>query len=283
MLVCVFGLGEAGSAFADDLVRLGVMVSGFDPRPVTTPEGVTRFESPSAAVRDAAVVMAFTTAADAPTALSQAIEAMSSDVVYADFSTGTADLKTRLATIASARGISFVDVALMSPVPGKGILTPALACGNGARRFVGEMRPLGMSVDYDGEVAGRSATRKLLRSIVMKGLAALVIESMQAAHAAGLEDETWQNTVEQLTVADEAFVRRLVTGTGPHAVRRFHEMEAAAQLVAELWLTPTMTDATVASLRSVVDGALLPDLPVLLGPTAHTASSGQTEMPSSLQ
>jgi 3-hydroxyisobutyrate dehydrogenase-like beta-hydroxyacid dehydrogenase len=276
MRICIFGLGEAGSAFADDLVSRGVSVSGYDPRPVVAPTGVTRFDGPCDAVCDAEVVMAFTAASDAPGALSQAIHAVPFDAIYADFSTGTADLKTDLAQTARAHAIAFVDVALMSPVPGQGIRTPALACGSGARRFVDEMCTFEMTVEYDGDIAGRSATRKLLRSIVMKGLAAAVIESMSAAHAAGLEAETWQNIVEQLTVADEAFVRRLVNGTRPHAVRRLHEMEAAAQLIRELGLPPTMTEATVASLRSIADGSGLPKLPEL-------RPADQIAVPSALQ
>ena len=54
---------------------------------------------------------------------------------------------------------------------------------------------------------------------------------MHAADAAGFADETWQNLVDQFTAADGMFLRRMVEGTGPHAVRRLHEMEAAAELL----------------------------------------------------
>ena len=111
------------------------------------------------------------------------------------------------------------------------------------------------------------ATRKLLRSVVMKGLAALVIEAMRAAEAAGLAEETWDNVVAQLAAADDALVRRLVQGTGPHAERRRHEMEAATALLTELGVDPTMTRATAAHLRAIVDGVVTPpDLPAD-GPT----------------
>ena len=79
------------------------------------------------------------------------------------------------------------------------------------------MGPLGMPVEHAGDEPGRAATRKLLRSVVMKGLAALVIESMRAAEAAGLADETWDNIVAQLTAADEALIRRLVDRHRAHA------------------------------------------------------------------
>jgi hypothetical protein len=95
----------------------------------------------------------------------------------------------------------------------------------------------------------------------MKGLAALVIESLQAADAAGFAAETWDELVREVSGADEAFIRRLITGTGPHARRRVHEMEATAALLAELGVEPTMTLATLASLQRIAEGATLPPLP----------------------
>jgi 3-hydroxyisobutyrate dehydrogenase-like beta-hydroxyacid dehydrogenase len=119
-----------------------------------------------------------------------------------------------------------------------------------------------MPVEHAGDDPGMAATRKLLRSVVVKGLTALVVESMQAAEAAGLAAETWDNITGQLAAADEGFIHRLVTGTGRHAARRVHEMEAAAELLAELGVEPIMTKATAARLRSVAAGASsVPSLP----------------------
>ena len=73
---------------------------------------------------------------------------------------------------------------------------------------------------------------------MIKGLAALLIEAMHAADAAGFADETWQNLVDQFTAADGTFLRRMVEGTAPHAVRRLHEMEAAAELLTDLGVDP---------------------------------------------
>jgi 3-hydroxyisobutyrate dehydrogenase-like beta-hydroxyacid dehydrogenase len=108
-------------------------------------------------------------------------------------------------------------------------------------------------VEYDGDVTGNAATRKLLRSIVMKGLAGVLRESMEAAQRAGLADETWSNLVDQLTNADEVLLRRLAEARGSHALRRVEEMEAAEQLLVELGVEPTMTRATVASLRQLAE------------------------------
>jgi 3-hydroxyisobutyrate dehydrogenase-like beta-hydroxyacid dehydrogenase len=260
--LAVFGLGEAGSLFAREAVEAGAQVHGYDPAPVPTPEGVVRHGTPTAAVSDVDVVLALTAAVDAEGALRQALGAIPATAVYADCATGSSGLKRRLSDLAAEHATAFVDVALMSPVPGKGIATPALASGPGAARFVELMVPVGMDVVDDGPEAGRAAARKLLRSVVMKGFAALLIESMEAAHAAGLADETWENLVGQFTDADEALMRRLVDGTAPHSLRRLHEMEASAALLVELGIDPVMTRGTVESLRRIDAGeSSLPELP----------------------
>jgi 3-hydroxyisobutyrate dehydrogenase-like beta-hydroxyacid dehydrogenase len=222
---------------------------------------VVRHGAAPSAVVEAAVVMAMTAAADAPTALRQALADIPATTLYADLSTASAGLKQRLAATAATGGLQFVDVALMAPVPGTGLHTPALASGPGAESFVEVLVPLGMPVECCGVEPGIAATRKLLRSVVVKGLAALVIESMDGAHAAGLAAETWANLADLVTAADGPFLRRLVEGTGPHAARRHHEMEAASALLVELGIEPVMSRSTVESLRRAEGGHPLPRLP----------------------
>ena len=201
MRFTVFGLGEAGSLIAADLVAAGQQVRGFDPADVTTPAGVERCDDPQTAVAEAGVVLALTASADAA----------DGPVPGARRDPGFGDLR-RLCrparrwrsgvspNSAAARDLAFADVALMSIVPGNGLRTPALASGSGAAAFEAVLAPLGMPVEAVGEQAGDAATRKLLRSVVIKGLAALLIEAMHAADAAGFAAETWQNLVDQFTV-----------------------------------------------------------------------------------
>ena len=260
MRFTVFGLGEAGSLIAADLATAGQAVRGYDPADVTTPAGVERFDDPHAAVAEADVVLALTAAADAPTALRQALDEIPGTAIYADVSTSSAAVKRMLGELAAARGLGFADVDLMSIVPGNGLRTPALASGPAAAALEAVLAPLGMPIEAVGEQAGDAATRKLLRSVVIKGLAALLIEAMHAADAAGFAGETWQNLVDQFAAADGPFLRRMVEGTAPHAVRRLHEMEAAAELLADLGVDPVMTRATVEHLRRVPTEGL-PRLP----------------------
>ncbi len=257
----LFGLGEAGSLFAADLIAAGHQVKAFDPAPVATPKGVQRCETPKQAVFHAEVIIAATAAADSKAALEQALAIMPKSVLYADFSTASASLKRELATTAATNGIDFVDVALLSVVPGKGIGTTALVSGSGADRFVSIFSDLGMPVESIGAIAGDAATRKLLRSVFMKGMAAVVIEALKAGEKAGQLEWLWENISTEIAQADAQLLHRLVAGTGPHALRRMHEMEASEALLKELGVDPVMTRSTVQSLKNVLQDGL-PEIPV---------------------
>lgn len=260
MRVGVFGLGEAGSEISRDLAAAGAAVVAYDPADVETPLGVERVAEPRAAVGDAELVMAVTASVDASSALQQALDTIPSGVVYADLSTASPGKKRELSERTASAGLRFADVALMSTVPGTGLGTPTLTSGPGADAYAELVGPLGAVVEAIGPEPGAAATRKLLRSIVIKGLAAVLIESLRAAHEAGLAAETWQNVVGQLADADPGFIGRLVDGTGPHAKRRRDEMAAAVDLLDELGVASAMTRATVENLDAVLrDG--LPQLP----------------------
>lgn len=248
MRVAVLGLGEAGAALAADLVVAVGEVAGYDPAGVPTPRGVVRHDDPVVAVSGAGLVLAVTPASGASAALASALDGLGPGTIYADLSTSSPGKKQQLAAIAGDR---FVDVALMAPVPGNGLSTPVLAAGPAVEDFAAMMRPLGMPVDVVGPDAGQAATRKLLRSVVMKGLAQLLIEALTAARAAGVADEVEGNLVAQLSAVDEGLVRRLVEGTPQHAGRRLEEMQATIGLLRELGVDSTMSEATAARLREI--------------------------------
>lgn len=248
--IAVFGLGEAGGSIACDLARRGAQVHGYDPdtaRP--TPDGVVRHDGPAGAVDAVDAVLGVTAAADAETAVTQALDAIPGTAVYADLSTAAPEQKVRLDAHAQRRSLAFVDVALMSTVPGKGMATPQLVAGSGVDRYLDLLAGLDLTAVPVGDRPGAAATRKLLRSVVTKGLAAILIEALTAGDAAGLRDWLWEHLAAELDALDARFARRLVEGTGPHAERRWQEMEAAARMLAELGVEPRMTEATVASLR----------------------------------
>jgi 3-hydroxyisobutyrate dehydrogenase len=256
LTVTVFGLGEAGSLIAADLAAAGATVRGYDPAGVATPTGVERFDDPREAVRKARLVMAITAAADAQAAIAQAWDVIARGTIYADLSSAPPSLKEDLNDTATLRGLPFADVALMATVPGRGLATPSLASGPGAAAYAELLKPLGADVEVLGDVPGRAAMRKLLRSVFMKGMASALIEAAEAAAAAGESEWFWEHIARTIGEADGALLDRLVTGTGTHAERRRKEMEAAVQLLEILEVDPTMTRATVESLQRIEEDGL---------------------------
>jgi len=263
--ICLFGLGEAGSLLADDLVGAGAEVTAYDPAEVATPDGVTRRVHPALALRpvDRSVdlVMAATGAGEARLALLQAIDAIDAGTLYADVSTAAPGHKLDLADEAIRRDIDFVDVALMGMVPGRGLATPALAAGPGAARLAEMVNPLGARVEPINGPPGTATAKKLLRSVAMKGISSVLVEAVRAGAAADDLDWLWANLIDELGGADEGWLRRLIEGSTRHARRRMEEMEAAVSLLEAMEVSPTMTRSTVVSLRNLVDGSEIPDLP----------------------
>jgi 3-hydroxyisobutyrate dehydrogenase-like beta-hydroxyacid dehydrogenase len=248
--IALLGLGEAGGRFARDLRAAGVKVRGYDPLPETGPDAATAAE----AAHGADVILSANSAADAADAARSVVDILQPGQLLADVNTTAPALKRELAAIVAPTGAAFADVALMAPVPNAGIRTPALASGDGAQRFAQVMAPFGMPVELAGDEPGAAAMRKLLRSIVWKGLAAVILEATAAGEAAGQADWMREEILAVLAGADEALVERMLTGSRTHARRRAHEMEAVGEMLRALGVEPHMSDGSAAWLRSLRDG-----------------------------
>lgn len=249
--IAVFGIGEAGSAIAADLAAAGADVGAFDPADVATPADVQRFATASEVVKRRELILSVTAAVDAQAAIAQAWDVLPRGAIYADLSTAPPTLKEDLGDTAGLRGLRFVDVALMATVPSHGLATPSLASGPGASSYAELLNPLGADVEVVGEEPGQAATRKLLRSVVTKGLTAVILEAMAGATKTDLDDWMWDHIVDFVESADEAMLRRLVDGTEPHLDRRIVEMDSAASLLESVEVEPTMTRATEALLKEL--------------------------------
>jgi 3-hydroxyisobutyrate dehydrogenase-like beta-hydroxyacid dehydrogenase len=232
-VIAVLGLGEAGSEIAADLVSAGAIVRAFDPQ-VPAPATTRGCGSDADAARGASIIISLTSAYEAVDTLEQAVAGIEEAAIYADLNTGSARLKATLAQTAARSGIAFVDVALMAPVPGLGLRTPMLASGPAAEDLASVFRSLGATITVLPGPAGTAATRKLVRSVFYKGLAAAVTESLRAGRAAGCEQWLRDDIGQVLASASAATVDRLEEGSVQHARRRMHEMLAASELLDEL-------------------------------------------------
>lgn len=254
-VVAVLGLGEAGSEIAADLAAAGATVRAFDPL-VRPGPALTACSSEADASTGADLVLSVNSAHDALAALRAGVESLGPGSVWADLNTGSARLKEGLASIAAEHDRSFADVALMSPVPGRGLRTPMVVSGTGASRYSALLMPLGAEIEVlDGE-AGLAATRKLLRSVFYKGMAASAVEALAAAQRAGQEEWLRTHLAEELEQATAATLERLETGTYRHARRRCGEMRAAAELLHDLGITPHMSAASADLLADLVRAAV---------------------------
>jgi 3-hydroxyisobutyrate dehydrogenase-like beta-hydroxyacid dehydrogenase len=240
--VALLGLGEAGSAIAVDLVAAGADVRGYDPR-VDPPPGCAARRDEKDAVRDADLVLSVNSGHDAVAALQAALGAVPAGCVWADLNTASPGLKRRLAAIVEDRDVLMVDVALLAPVPGRGLRTPMMMSGPGARRAAVLLGRWGASVEVVEGPPGVASSRKLLRSVFYKGLAAAVVEALDGAAAAGVEDWLRENIAAELAGFDRQTIDRLVGGTHTHARRRADEMAAAAEQLHELGVRPRVAAA----------------------------------------
>jgi 3-hydroxyisobutyrate dehydrogenase-like beta-hydroxyacid dehydrogenase len=252
-VIAVLGLGEAGSAIAADLLAAGVRVRGYDPA-VASPEGITDTRSEAQAAQGADLVLSVNSAKAAVEAFEAGRDGVRPGGLWADLNTASPGTKRQLAKIAEDSGIPFADVAMMAPVPGRGLRVPMLASGDAAGRYAEMLAPLGADIEVLDGPAGLAATKKLLRSVFYKGMAAAVVEALEAARAAGYEQWLREHLAVELTAADAGTLERITEGTYRHAARRTAEMEAAAAMLTELGVSPLMADASRALHERLAQG-----------------------------
>jgi 3-hydroxyisobutyrate dehydrogenase-like beta-hydroxyacid dehydrogenase len=239
-VVAVLGLGEAGEIISRDLLAAGVTVRGYDPA-VAAPDGVATAGSDAEACAGADLVLSLTTAHEAEGALRASLPGLAPPVLYADLNTSSAELKQRLADLAGEHGIAFADVAMMAPVPGRGIRTPMLVSGSAAADVAAALTGLGGNAEAIAGPAGAAAGRKLCRSVFYKGMAAAVTESLRAGRAAGCEDWLRENIAQDIGMA---MLERMEQGSIAHAVRRADEMAAATDMLGELGIPARIAAAS---------------------------------------
>jgi len=251
MIVAILGIGEAGSAFACDLIKAGVQVRGWDPTPRNLPDGLDFSESNPAAVSGADIILSVNWASVAVDVAKEVATVLQPNQLYADMNTATPQLKREIAPIIEKAGALFVDAALMDPVPPKGLGTQVYASGSGAEKFAEKMIPLGMPVTYLDREAGNAATHKLVRSIMYKGVAAVIIECLEAAEKLNMTEYARAQMLK--IIYDEPMIDRFVTGSIRHAKRRVEEMDAVVEMLNSIGVSAFTSQASVNRLKELME------------------------------
>jgi 3-hydroxyisobutyrate dehydrogenase-like beta-hydroxyacid dehydrogenase len=147
----------------------------------------------------------------------------------------------------------FVDASVMGPVDIMGLKVPFVASGPHAAEFHDRMTPHGMVITVVGNNPGDASAMKLIRSVLMKGLAMLLLETMEAAQRRNILDAVIEDS--SVTFNDIPFqkiIKRYIGGTAVHCERRIHEMKECLELLQDMGSTDRATKSTIAMLRDMV-------------------------------
>ena len=253
--IAVIGLGEAGSLIAGGLKAAGAEVIGFDPAKPKNPPVLTA-ASAEEAVATADIVLSINSSTVSVKVAESLAAALKPGAIYADLNTGTPSLKRTLAELLPNN--DFVDAAVMKPVPGLAEKVPMAIAGAGAKRFIELLEPYGLNLEFVSEVPGEAAARKLLRSIVAKGMAALIIDCLWAAQSMGLEEWAIDEIKREFDSSDSSTVQRYLDGTAKHAKRRQVEMSDVVQMLSESGYDSTMVAPVELTLSRVIHGKKIP-------------------------
>lgn len=242
MKIAVLGLGEAGSIYAAGFAATGATVTGYDPADTPMLEGVTAAANIAEAVRGADLVISLVTAARAVEVAAESAPHLADTTVYADLNAASPQCKAEVAAALGEAAQRCVDVAVIGSVPQFGPQTALIASGPVADEVAEKFRALGADVDAIGGAPGNASRRKMLRTVFMKGLGAMITEAVDAGEAAG-ETEWVRAQIAAALVGGEDALNRLDRGTRKHALRRAYESQAAADLLASLNVAPVVTAA----------------------------------------
>ena len=260
MKVAVLGLGEAGSLIARGLAGQGVDVVGYDPVKQKNPV-VPISESAEAAVADADVVLSLNSATVSIKFAQQVAPHLKAGSLYCDLNTATPSLKKRLGEIVetgSKAGVNFVDVAVMKPVPGLAEKVPLAVAGSGAKRFVEAFSAYDLDITYVSQVAGEAAARKLILSILAKGMAAIVIDTLWAAKSMELEEWAFDEIRNEFDSSSSKTVQHYLDATQQHSKRRSVEMADVAEMLSDANYESTMVRGVELTLSKVIHGTRIP-------------------------
>jgi 3-hydroxyisobutyrate dehydrogenase-like beta-hydroxyacid dehydrogenase len=134
----------------------------------------------------------------------------------------------------------------MSPVPPKRIATPILLGGPHAAGFLPLAHDLGFAAAsvFSTEL-GKASAAKMCRSVMVKGIEALLSESLLAARSYGVEDTVLKSLDDLFPGPDwPTLSRYMISRTLEHGRRRAEEMHEVARTVSEAGLAPYMSAAT---------------------------------------
>ena len=244
----IVGFGEVGSIFARDLHRTGLVsrITVFD----TADAARARANAAGYAVAGSAaevgaqsdlVFIAVTAGSDLEAAQSLAGGLAAAPLVV-DVNSVSPSTKQHAAQVIEAAGGRYVEAAVMTSVPPKGIASPMLLGGPHREALIEAGTPLGMKLTaYSAEI-GVASSVKMCRSVMIKGLEALTTECMLAARHYGVEQAVLASLGDTLPHQDwPGLARYVISRALLHGKRRAEEMREVARTVEEAGIEPLLS------------------------------------------
>ncbi len=251
--VAILGLGEAGSIFANDLAAMGFTVSGWDLLPKRNLNETVRFAKSNAdAAKDADIILSVNLSSASEAIAKEVLPVLNAGKIYAEMNTSSPQKKNAVYEIIKPSGVQYVDLAIMAPVPPQGIKTPFLLSGPGAKSMKEKLEDFNLNIEVLSETTGDASTKKLLRSIVYKGIAAVICEAMEAGKAFHEEDYI-REQISAVIGGNNELIDRFTEGSRIHAQRRIHEMEAVMDMLAKKNVNPIMAKAAKENLKKLLN------------------------------
>ena len=252
----LIGYGEVGKIFSHGLKQVsGNWVGAWDLKftdPAAAPtehavaaaNGVEACESMAAMCARANLILSAVTASNTLLVAQQAAGALRPGTVFLDMNSASPGTKSKCAEVIEAAGGHYVEAGVMTSVPPYGIKVPMLLGGAKAVELAAVLQGWGMDASVVAEKIGVASAIKMCRSVMIKGLEALVLESYATARHYGVEDAmitTLQETfpgIDWQTQGSYFFSR-----VAQHGKRRAEEMREVAQTVREAGFEPFMASA----------------------------------------
>lgn len=252
MKIGFLGYGEAARAFHEGLTRPGVTFLAYDIKLVDSGSGMLEAMVERGAVvcdaiaglADADWVFSAVTADQSLLAVEPLLPHLRQGQLVIDINSVSPDRKRQTHAAVEESGARFVDMAVMAPVHPRRHQTPVLIACADAARLLPELLDLGFSASVAGELPGAATAIKMVRSLFVKGLEAITVETLLAAQASGCFDEIVASVGASFPGLDwPRFAEYQFERTTTHGRRRAAEMRESAATLDALGLHGALADA----------------------------------------
>ncbi|UTW50508.1 NAD(P)-dependent oxidoreductase [bacterium SCSIO 12827] len=246
------GFGEAGPLIAKGLLAAGL------PAPITARDlrerppvgGVEMAASIADLVATSDIILSTVTATEALEVAQEAARALKPGQIYMDLNSTSPMVKQQIAEVVNPTGARFVEVAVMDGVPGKNQKVPMLLVGTAAKDVIEAFTPYGVNMREFGTEYGRAAATKMFRSVLVKGMEALLQECVLGAETYGVADEVFASMNRSYAGKNfDDLAHFLIGRTAIHGARRGHELEEAADTLRALGYDAFMCDGGAKRLK----------------------------------